>query len=48
MRLKSMLLGAGAAALLSTGVANAAVATTELNLRAGPGTAYHVVDTMPV
>ena len=47
MRLKSMLFGAGAAMLISAGVANAAVVTNDLNLRAGPGTDYHIIGTMP-
>ena len=39
--------GLGAAALvLSAGAALAAVATTTVNVRMGPGTGYHVVDTL--
>jgi hypothetical protein len=47
MRIKSILLGAGAALILSAGAAGAATVTTGLNLRSGPGTGYRVVDTMP-
>ena len=45
MILKSKLLGAGAALLLSTGAALAVPATaqTDLNVRSGPGTQYPVV-----
>lgn len=46
--LKKTLLAAGLLAL-STGMASAfpAVVENDLNLRAGPGTAYHVIDVMP-
>ncbi len=47
MRLKSLLFGAGTAVLMSTGVANAAVVTHDLNLRAGPGIDHHVIGVMP-
>ena len=45
MTLKTRLLGAGAALLLSTGAALAVPATaqTDLNVRSGPGTQYQVV-----
>ena len=45
MTLKTKLLGAGAALLLSTGAALAVPATaqTDLNVRSGPGTQYPVV-----
>ena len=45
MTLKTKLLGAGAALLLSTGAALAlpATAQTDLNVRSGPGTQYQVV-----
>ena len=45
MTLKTKLLGAGAALLLSTGAALAVPATaqTDLNVRSGPGTQYQVV-----
>lgn len=46
--LKKTLLAAGLLAL-STGMASAfpAVVENDLNLRAGPGTGYHVIDVMP-
>ncbi len=47
MRIKSILLGAGAALLLSAGAAGAATVTSGLNLRSGPGTDYRVIDTLP-
>lgn len=47
MRIRSILLGAGAALILSAGAASAATITTDLNLRSGPGTGYRVVDAMP-
>ena len=45
MTLKTKLLGAGAALLLSTGAALAVPATaqTDLKVRSGPGTQYPVV-----
>jgi uncharacterized protein YraI len=47
IRFKSLLLGAGAALILSAGAASAAVVTNPLNLRSGPGTGYPVIATMP-
>jgi len=47
MRLKTTLLGAAAALVLSAGVASAATVTEGLNLRSGPGTGYSVIDTLP-
>ena len=49
MTLKTILLGAASAVVLSAGAANAAPATAEssLNVRSGPGTQYPVVDTIP-
>lgn len=32
---------------LSSGIAAAAVATTDLNMRTGPGTGYQVIDVIP-
>lgn len=46
MQLKILSLAIGAL-LLSAGAASAAVVTNDLNLRAGPGTRYAVIDTMP-
>ena len=49
MTLKSTLLGAASALVLSAGAAAAAPATAEspVNMRAGPGTQYEVVATIP-
>jgi len=49
MTLRTKLLGAGAALLLSAGAAAAmpAVAQTDLNVRSGPGTQYPVVGSIP-
>jgi uncharacterized protein YraI len=49
MRCKIALLSAASAFILSAGAAAAAPAVTEssVNLRAGPGTQYQVVDTIP-
>lgn len=49
MTLRTTLLSAGSALLLSAGVAAAApaVAQTDLNMRSGPGTQYGVVATIP-
>jgi Bacterial SH3 domain len=47
MQIKWMLLGAGAALVLSAGAASAAIVTGDLNLRSGPGTDYSVIDAMP-
>jgi uncharacterized protein YraI len=49
MSLKSTLLSAGSALILSAGAASAApaVADSAVNLRAGPGTQYQVIDTIP-
>ncbi len=46
MRMKQLALAAGVLAL-SAGTASAAVVTNSLNLRSGPSTRYHVIDTMP-
>lgn len=46
MRLKQFLIAAGVLTL-SAGAASAATITNDLNLRAGPGTNYGVVATMP-
>lgn len=46
MRIKLVALAAGTI-LASLGVAHAATVTTDLNLRAGPGTDYPVIDAMP-
>jgi len=49
MTLKTMLFGAASALVLSASAANAVPATAEtsLNVRAGPGTQYEVVGTIP-
>jgi uncharacterized protein YraI len=47
MRTTLLALAAGAALIAGTGVASAATVTGDLNLRAGPGTSYAVIDTMP-
>src|SRR5438045_2089194 len=49
MTLKTKLLSAGSALLLSAGAATAAPATAEsaVNMRSGPGTQYEVVATIP-
>lgn len=49
MNLRTRLLGAGSALLLTAGAAAAAPATvsTDLNMRSGPGTSYAVIDTIP-
>jgi hypothetical protein len=47
MRMKLVALAAGAALMAGTGIASAATVTGDLNLRAGPGTNYPVIDTMP-
>ena len=47
MRTTLFALAAGAALIAGTGVASAATVTGDLNLRAGPGTGYAVIDTMP-
>jgi uncharacterized protein YraI len=47
MRTKFLALAACAALMAGTGIASAATVTNDLNLRAGPGTNYPVVDTMP-
>lgn len=47
MRTTLLALAAGAALIGGAGVASAATVTGDLNLRAGPGTNYPVVDTMP-
>ena len=46
MRMKLLALAAGAT-LATFGAAHAATVTTDLNLRAGPGTDYPVIDAMP-
>lgn len=46
MKLKHLALAAGAL-LISGTAASAAVVTNPLHLRAGPGTHYQVIDTMP-
>jgi uncharacterized protein YraI len=47
MRTKLLALAAGAALIAGTGVASAATVTGDLHLRAGPGSGYPVIDTMP-
>lgn len=47
MRTKFLALAAGAALIAGTGAASAATVQTDLNLRAGPGTNYQVIDAMP-
>lgn len=47
MRTKLLALAAGAALLAGTGMASAATVENDLNLRAGPGTNYPVIGTMP-
>jgi uncharacterized protein YraI len=47
MRIKLLALAAGAALIAGTGAASAAVVSNDLNLRAGPGTSYPVISTMP-
>jgi len=49
MTLRTRLLGAGSALLLTAGAAAAAPATvsTDLNMRSGPGTQYGVISTIP-
>jgi uncharacterized protein YraI len=49
MTLRTRLLGAGSALLLSAGAAAAApaVVSTDLNMRSGPGTQYGVITTIP-
>jgi uncharacterized protein YraI len=47
MRTKLLALAAGAALIAGTGAASAAMVTGDLHLRAGPGTNYPVIDTMP-
>ncbi|RDV05262.1 SH3 domain-containing protein [Undibacter mobilis] len=44
--LKALAVAAGAL-VLSSGIAAAATATNDLNLRSGPGTGYRVIGTMP-
>ncbi|MFA6264723.1 MAG: SH3 domain-containing protein [Pseudolabrys sp.] len=46
MKLKTLAIAAGAL-LLSAGVAAAATAETDLNMRSGPGTSYRVINTIP-
>lgn len=47
MHMKFLALATGVALLAATGAASAATVTNDLNLRAGPGTDYPVIDTMP-
>ena len=47
MRTKLLALAAGAALVAMMGAASAATVANDLNLRAGPGTNYPVVATMP-
>jgi uncharacterized protein YraI len=47
MRTKFLALATGAALIAGTGIASAATVATDLNLRAGPGTNYPVIDAMP-
>ena len=46
MKLKTLAIAAGVL-LASAGIAAAATVTNDLNLRSGPGSRYHVIDTMP-
>lgn len=46
MNCKSLMFG-GLLLLAGIGAANAAVVSSDLNLRSGPGTGYRVIDTMP-